>query len=544
MNDQQPLDFSTFVSVIRRRAWLIAGIAVAAAALAFGISSLMSDRYDASSNVLFGQPESPPRIDPEEPLPDVSAEPERLAATNLALASLDVVALRVKQRIDSPKSTKELRESVSIEPKGQADIVEITAEASTPREAAQIANAFAFEVVAVRREKAQDQIQEVIDAIEAQLAEAPSAELSAELSTRAEQLEIQRKLEAGDAEVVELATPPLDPSSPKPVRNAVIGAVLGLILGVVVALLLRRFDRRVRDEDEVVEIVDAPVIGRIPSIKESGWKHELAIESFQFLRANLQLGSRTADDHTIAVTSALPAEGKSTVVLRLAHAFALSGSSVILVDCDLRRPTLNASLDLKGDEGVTTALSSDAKAQDLLLDTSIDNVRLLPAGPLTVMPGSLVTGGDHDIERLLGELNGLADYVVVDTSPVTIGADASIIASKVDATLMVVDAGAVDRQVLAAAAGQLRSAEAKIAGVVLNHADELLKDRAYQGYYGAMATQMSAHAPPVARRAGGGTGTVSRASAIGGNSNGASEEAVSAPRQTRGPAGATPPRVR
>ncbi len=502
MNAQQPLDFSTFVAVVRRRAKLIAGIAVAAALLAFGVSSLMPDRYDASSNVLFGQPETPPQIDPNAPLPDVSIEPERQAATNLALASLPVVALRVKERTDSSQSPKELRESVSIEPQGQADLAKITAEAATPREAARIANAFAVEIVALRREKAQDQIQEVIDAIESQLAEAPqSAALGTDLETRAEQLKIQKRLEAGDAEVVELATPPASPSSPTPLRNAIIGGVLGLILGVVVALLLRRLDRRVSDEDEVVEIVEAPVIGRIPGITDKGWKHHLAVEAFQLLRANLQLASTTAEARTFAVTSALPEEGKSTVALRLAHAFGLSGATVILVDCDLRRPTLDTSLEVNGDTGVTTALSADTGAESLLQDTSMDGVRLLPAGPLTMMPGSLVTGGDHDFAKLLRELATLADYVLVDTSPVTIGADASIIASKVDGTLLTVDMASVDRKVLVAAVGQLRNAEANIVGAVMNHADELLSDRSYQGYYGAVADRITT-AAPVAKRQG------------------------------------------
>ena len=512
MNAQQPLDFSTFVAVVRRRARLIAGIAVAAALLAFGVSSLMPDRYDASSNVLFGQPETPPQIDPNAPLPDISSEPERVAATNLALASLDVVALRVQERIDSSKSAKELRESVSIEPQGQADLAKITAEGATPREAARIANAFAAEIVALRREKAQDQIQEVIDAIESQLVEAPqSAALSTELETRAEQLKIQKRLEAGDAEIVELATPPVSPSSPTPLRNAIIGGVLGLILGVVVALLLRRLDRRVNDEDEVVEIVDAPVIGRIPGITDKGWKHHLAVEAFQLLRANLQLASSTAEARTFAITSALPEEGKSTVALRLAHAFGLSGATVILVDCDLRRPTLDASLDVNGDTGVTTALSADTRAGSLLQDTSMDGVRLLPAGPLTMMPGSLVTGGDHDFAKLLRELAGLADYVLVDTSPVTIGADASIIASKVDGTLMTVDMASVDRKVLVAAVAQLRNAEANIVGAVMNHADELLSDRSYQGYYGAVADRITT-AAPVAKREGNPSGPVQNAS--------------------------------
>jgi capsular exopolysaccharide synthesis family protein len=521
MNPQQPLDLSSFIALIKRRARLIVGIAIGAAVIAFAISSLLPDRFDASATVLFSQPENPPQVDPDAPPPDVSAEPERVAATNLALASLDIVSVRVKERIGSSMTPKELRESVSIEPKGQADIATVTARAAKPREAARIANAFAVEIVALGREKAQDRIQQVIDAIEAQLVQAqPSARLQSELEVRAEQLTIQKRLEAGDAEVVEQATPPHSPSSPKPVGNAAIGFVLGLILGVVVALLLRRLDRRIRDEDEIVEIVGAPIVGRIPGIKESGWQHELALEAFQFLRANLQLGSGTTDARLFAVTSALPGEGKSTVVLRLAHALFLSGSSVILVDCDLRRPTLDSSLGVADDAGVTTALSTRANPRDLLLDTSIDGVRLLPAGPLTVTPGSLVTGGDHDIKKLLEELSPLADYVIVDTSPVTIGVDASIIASKVDAALMVVDVDAVDRRVLCAAVAQLHNAEANIAGVVLNHADELLKDRAYQGYYGAMADRVASYTPVASRREDGpgSAGAMSEASKLDGAS--------------------------
>jgi capsular exopolysaccharide synthesis family protein len=288
--------------------------------------------------------------------------------------------------------------------------------------------------------------------------------------------------------------------------------VLGLILGVVVALLLRRLDRRVSDEDEVVEIVDAPVIGRIPGITDKGWKHHLAVEAFQLLRANLQLASATAEARTFAITSALPEEGKSTVALRLAHAFGLSGATVILVDCDLRRPTLDTSLEVDGDSGVTTALSAGARVEALLQDTSMDGVRLLPAGPLTTMPGSLVTGGDHDFARLLRELAGLADYVLVDTSPVTIGADASIIASKVDGTLMTVDMASVDRKVLAAAVTQLRNAEANVVGAVMNHADELLSDRSYQGYYGAVADRITTAAPVAKRQENPSSGTVKNAS--------------------------------
>lgn len=502
MSPKTDLDFPAFLALLRRRAKLIAAITIAAAALAFAISTLLPDRYDASADLLFRAPTPAPKINPNEN-EEANSEPERVAATNLALASLDVVAVRVKKSTDTSMSIEELRDSVSIEPQGQADLATITASADTPEEAADIANGFATEVVALRREKAQAKIQDVVEAIHGQLEESETVdpEVARHLESRASQLEVQERLESGDAEVVEQATPPDNPASPKPLRNAIIAAILGLILGIVVAVLLRRYDRHLEDEDDIADIVGGPIVGRVPMIDEGDdWRYELALESFQFLRANLQLSSASAGYRSFAVTSALPGEGKSTVAIRLAEAIALSGSSVILVDGDLRRPTLHTALGVSADAGVTTALSSDVDPSGLLIETPIPNVSLLPAGPLTVMPGTMITG-DHDIGKLLARLGELADYVIVDTSPVTIGADASTIASEVNGTLIVVDTKAVEQAPLAAAVEQLRNAEVKVAGVVLNKAGILLDDRAYQGYYRySRGREAVSHVPPVGKK--------------------------------------------
>jgi capsular exopolysaccharide synthesis family protein len=491
-----PLDFPSFVALLRSRARLIIGIAVAGAILAFVVSTFFPDKYDADADVLFHQPSTPPRVNPNEPPAEVSSEPERIAATNLALASLDVVAARVKDETQSSMSIEELRDSVSIEPKGQADVVTVTARADTPEEAADIANAFATEIVELRRESARRKIQRVIDAIQAQLAAGGAEGAVAEhLTSRGAQLEVQKRLEAGDAEVVEQATPPDNPSSPKPLRNAGIGGILGLILGVVLALLLRRFDRRVHGDEEIVEMVEAPIVGRIPVIEESGWKQGMALESFQFLRANLQLGSATSESRVFAVTSGLPEEGKSTIALRFAQTLAASGSTVILVDFDLRRPMLHSMLGADGEPGVTNLLTSDVAPEAYLAETDMPNLRLLPAGPLSAMHGSHPTG-DEDLDQMIDSLSALADYVVIDTAPVTIGADASTVASVADGTLLVVDAGSVDRAVLAAAAEQLRNAEATIAGIVLNRSEGLLNANAYQGYYAATLGDVAPKLPP------------------------------------------------
>ena len=480
----QQVDFQVVLRALRRRWRLILLVTLVSGGLALGVSLLMPDRYEASADLLFHPADPAPNIDPNEPLPDSSQAPERVAATNLALASLDRVATLVETKLKTDLTAKELRDRVKLDPQGQADIVTITATGDTPQQAAQIANAFANQVVAARRVAAQQKIQRVIDAINAKLAGTPSSDAIAdELRRRAEQLGVERQLETGEVEIAEEAVPPRDKSSPKPLRNTVIGLLLGLILGSLLAIVLQRFDRRVESEAEVGELFEAPVIARVPVERPSGWERELFAESFQFLRANLQLRDPEGKHRTIAVTSALPGNGKSTVAARLAEALALSGSEVVIVDCDLRRPTLHNYYGVTAHDGLTSALVGLHDPVEMLRPTYIPTVRLLPAGPLMPLPAS-VLAGTKGMGDVLSRLERVADYVIVDTSPVTIGADASAIASSVDATLVVVDIESVRRDVLSAANEQLRAARANIVGVVINRADILHKDQAYRGYYG------------------------------------------------------------
>lgn len=485
MNTGNQLDLAGFVGIIRRRIWLVLGIAVATAALATVFSLLQDSRYEANADLQFRQDERTPAVNPAEPLPDPTVSPERIAATNLALASLDKVTARVKQRLNSPLSVEELRDRVELKPQGQADIVRITAEGGTAREAARTANAFAREVASVRREDSQANVQRVIDAIDAQLAGTPAGSSSeAELRRRQDQLKVEKRLRTGDVEIVQAAIPPSQRSSPKPLRNGAIGLVLGLILGILVAFLRQRFDRRVDKEDELPGIVGAPVIARVPVERSTGWERELFIESFQFLRANLELRDPDAQPRTIAVTSPLPGNGKSTVAGQLADAIALSGAEVIVVDCDLRRPTLHNYYGVTARDGLTSALVGLRDPLEMLHQTDAPSVRLLPAGPFMPLHAS-VLAGSKGMSRVLARLRSAADYVIVDTSPVTIGADTSAIAASVDATVLVVDINTVRRDVLAAASEQLRSAHANIAGIVVNRAETMLEDQAYKGYYAA-----------------------------------------------------------
>ncbi len=493
MSSPQSLDLPTVLSIVARRAGLILVIAAAAAGLAFGWSTQQEERFEARAKLLFRAEEPVPRIDPNDPLPDPSRAPERVAATNLALASLDSVAVRVKQRLGSSATPEALRKRVDVAPEGQTDIVTVTAQGPTRAEAVRLANTFALEVIALRRENAQRRIQRVIDAVGDQLlVTPPQSEVARELGARAERLKVEKRLAEGDVELVQPATRPRDRSAPKPVRNAGIGFGLGLVLGVLLSLLLHRLDRRITNEEEIAQIAGAPIIARIPvgpraayklrMQQQADWEQQRFLEAFQFLRSNLQHRDAGEQLRVVAITSALAGNGKTTVAANLAEALALGDSDVIVVDFDLRRPALHERFGLPSDDGVTTAIARSTNPVDLLQQTADPGVRLLAAGRQIALPGSIIAGSSG-VSALISQLEEEADYILIDTSPVTIAADASTIAARADATLVVVDAQNTERRILTAAVEQLRNAHANIVGVVLNRAPVLLKDHDYKGYY-------------------------------------------------------------
>jgi succinoglycan biosynthesis transport protein ExoP len=376
MNGARDFDLSTLLAEVRRRALLVALCTLAAAGAAYAASQQLGDRYEASAELLF-----------QEANPNA---PERTAATNLALASLDSVVFRVRKRLGTDVPVDTLRKQISLEPRGQADIVKVTAHAGTAKEAARLANIFAEEVVNMRRDRAQLAVQRQIDVLDARIVEAaadPAAVGS--LNQRRQKLAVDKALATGDVEIADPALPPLERSSPKPLRYALVSAFLAFLLATAAVVLVRTVQRRV-DEKDVSGIFGAPILARVPTRRRSAWREQLYQEAFQFLRANVATVIRAPSNskesgggrgRMIAVTSPLPGNGKSTVVAGLSDALALAGSTVLAVDCDLRKPTLTEEFGLlPGTDGLPEALLGHYAAEDLLVSTSIPSVTLLPGG--------------------------------------------------------------------------------------------------------------------------------------------------------------------
>ena len=194
-----------------------------------------------------------------------------------------------------------------------------------------------------------------------------------------------------------------------------------------------------------------------------------ASEAYRTLRLNLQYASLDAPLHALLVTSSAPDEGKSTTLANLAVTMAQAEQRVIMVDCDLRRPSLHTLFGLSNDVGLTTMMLEDeALSEPPLLDTPIKGLRLLASGPLPPRPADLL--GSQRMERVLERLKADADMVVLDAPPVMAVTDAVVLATKVDGVLLVVSAGTTKREHAQRAVERLHKVNAHIVGAVLNNA--------------------------------------------------------------------------
>jgi capsular exopolysaccharide synthesis family protein len=277
------------------------------------------------------------------------------------------------------------------------------------------------------------------------------------------------------------------------------GSVIGLAIAAAIAFLLEYIDDTVKTSEDVQRVLDLPTLGAIPKISSLSGKsgrgakaltqtHEQTFspfaEAYRTLRTNIQFSSllMTNSSTTLLITSSAAGEGKSTTAANLALVMAQGGKQVILVDTDLRRPVLHTLFDTNNDTGLTNLLVDDnLELEEVLVDCGINNLRLLPSGPLP--PNSADILGTPQMEARLTQLSRAADLVIFDSPPVLVVTDASILAKQIDSTLLVIEAGRTRRQVCQRSKETLEQIEAKIAGAILNRFNPK-KDAGYGYGYG------------------------------------------------------------
>lgn len=293
---------------------------------------------------------------------------------------------------------------------------------------------------------------------------------------------VSKKLEApavGSTSPVSIATfqkavAPTSPASPNVPVNIALGFVVGLLAGLAGALLRNTLDTRIHGAPDVASITDTPVIGGIGFDPEAA-KHPLIVhvdprspraESFRALRTNLNFIDPGVTRRSYVVTSAMPAEGKSTTTANLAIALAESGASVVLVDADLRRPRTAEIMGIEGAVGLTDVLIGQIEMDDALQPWgSRGNLAVLPAGRVPPNPSELL--GSMGMSAALEQLSERYDFVLIDAPPLLPVTDAAVLSKIVTGTLLIVSAASSKRGQLREAMTLLQNIGSRTLGVVM-----------------------------------------------------------------------------
>jgi capsular exopolysaccharide synthesis family protein len=290
-----------------------------------------------------------------------------------------------------------------------------------------------------------------------------------------------------------------EPVSPKVTLYLSLGAVVGLVFGIAIAFFLEYLDTSVKSLEDVERYLQVPVLAVIP--KDVGVLHKQSgmspdAEAYRILRTNIEFNRKNPEDNAITIVSGGAGEGKSTTLVNLAYVCAQGGYTTLMIDADLRRPRLHTFFDINNSVGLTNYLTTDLMLEDVILQTPVDNLYFLPSGILPADAAGILNS--RRMSELIQDVKQRFDLILVDSPPILGVSDASVLASEVDLTMIVVQHRKLPRNMLLRVKHAVENVGGQVIGVVLNNVD-VRSDSQYQ-YYTSYYTYYapSADAEPVA----------------------------------------------
>jgi non-specific protein-tyrosine kinase len=444
------MEFMHYIQLLKRWWWLIILITALGASAGFVVSQRSPHDYAASTTLLVTT--STPSPDPAEALiPDQRAS---LVKTYKELLLKRPVLEAVIADLGLAIDVETLTQKLSVAEVRDTQLLVLTAQDLDPQRAAAIANAT---VQAFNRQAAV-------------LLANPYAANRAGLS------------------VVEAAALPRDPSGPEPLRVAVIAAVIGALLAIGIALTIEYFDTSVRSARDVALLADLAVVAEVASFKGARSSDKLvtlaaplspAAEAYRMVRLHLEAGADGEPIRTLIVTSAGPREGKSLTAANLAIALAQSGLRTLLIDANLRHPSVHELFAKPNIRGVTTAVRPEeaGRAYEHTLESGVEYLRLLLSGPLAdtgrTMPIRFLA--PQHVLRIVDELKHHVDIQIFDSPAALAVMESALLARSCDAALLVVQARRTSAEQLLRARQML--AHTRILGIVLNRVARATADR-------------------------------------------------------------------
>ncbi|MEA2457186.1 MAG: tyrosine-protein kinase [Thermoleophilaceae bacterium] len=449
--DEQGL--ARYASTIRERKWLILTTVLVTTLAAVLYLVTATKVYEAEADLLITPVSGSDPVYTSLGLIHDSSDPTRDVETASRLITTTDVARRVKVQLRDPRTAGALLQKITVAPVAQSNIVAVTAEGPSPKAAQTLANTFAQQAVAQRTDTFHRQLDSAIANLKPQVPTSGTGASSTDPTSLAAQLVRMQTLRGTPdptMRVETLADPPTGASSPKPKLSLAAGILAGLVLGIGGAFALQVLDPRLRREEQLRRLYGLPILARIPTDTRAHGDGALApeslspstIEAYRTLRATLAASrGRGVGSTSILVTSPSPSEGKTTSAINLASSLALAGNKVILIEADLRRPAIGKALGIEPQHGTGTVLLETVDLQDALETTRAygSYLQVLCADYSGAASGWMA---DRlflpSAQHLVDDAKKLADYVVIDSPPLSEVIDALPLAQRADEVLIVV----------------------------------------------------------------------------------------------------------
>jgi Mrp family chromosome partitioning ATPase/capsular polysaccharide biosynthesis protein len=523
------LSLRAYLRVVVRWKWLILALTIVFAAAAFAYSHTRTPLYQAAAQLMYE-----PQVNVVDLTTGTSASSTQLTADIESVATLlgtTAVGQAARQQLGAVNSwyTVAAKTQLAADNSGNySSIVLVEGVSPNASVAARAANAYAQAFVNWRKQSEQQRLQQAANVVQATLDTYTSsaARTSSEYMMFQQEyrdLQILIQTATGDFSVIIQATPPSAPFSPRTTRTAAVGVAGGLLLGLLLAFLLEQFDTRLRSEEQILDLLNYPVLGRIPRAvkKDMANGSEVATlsnssghvaEAFRMLRSNLDFVNVDGGVRTVLVTSSAQREGKSVASCNLAVSLALAGKRVALIDGDLRNPHVHTYLGLTNAVGLSSVLARGTQLEDALVHMSLSStvqsgkvaqpsrsqargasvakvspietagdweerlwssaagddempLAVLTSGPTPPNAGELAASGR--MKMIIDELAAHSDIVLIDAPAMLIVGDTVALASRVDGVLYVVDPDIARRPMLDRAAEQLEQLPCRKLGLVL-----------------------------------------------------------------------------
>jgi Mrp family chromosome partitioning ATPase/capsular polysaccharide biosynthesis protein len=505
--------------LLRRQAPLIIACMLVAVGAGIAYSLLKTPVYEATATIQFtdqtrdlnalGTPAFP------------SQNPAQGAAADAEVITSNQVVSGVDRSVDTDLSKDDIRGSVQATVDPDSNLVTIQATADDADLAAALANAFARQTKQVVTKTEVSRLHDTISRLQDSIKDEPEG--SPTRTINLDRISQLRSLAAfaRPVSITDPARAPSSASSPKPVRDTILAAILGLILGVLAACLRDSLDRRLTDAHDVqhnlgvpmLGYVEADALGRVGFSTNGGSAEDddRMVEPFRILRSNLEFLSPDSRIKTVAITSPVAQEGKSTVASGLATAAALAGKSALLVECDLRRPVFSERFKIPAQPGLTDWVAGKAKPAEVLRQVQVHRdaptkaqgataieldeasgapraLNLITAGSWPPRPTELL--GSERFAGFLENVSKLYDLVICDCAPLLPVGDTLEIIPLVDAALICIRLDQTTHEQALAAKAAIEHFPARPTGVVVTGVRPG-REGYYYGYY-------SSPPPPVA----------------------------------------------